>query len=162
MGKDGRLLARDARSTLNEGREGALMEKKLAKDSTQDKQLTGSTRKMYSAAVMHTMGKPSYRQRRLLGDTAQGSNVVTSGHICSIGRPPCYVSCPTKAASNRQALNALTSALGFLSMSRMILTFTTELPLTGGICNRFGVMAANSSPCTRENQDGSARIKRAA
>lgn len=43
---------------------------------------------------------------------------------------------------------ALTSVLGFLSMSRMILTFTTEFAVTAGIWSLFGVMAANSSPCT--------------
>jgi len=44
----------------------------------------------------------------------------------------------------------LTSALGFLSMSRMILVFTMELAVTGGICSRFGVMAENSSPCHQD------------
>lgn len=53
---------------------------------------------------------------------------------------------------NKQDL-ALTSVLGFLSMSRMIFAFTTELPVTGGICNRFGVMAANSSPCKHKIQN---------
>lgn len=38
-------------------------------------------------------------------------------------------------------------------MSRMILAFTTELPVTAGICNRFGVMAANSSPCKHRIQN---------
>ena len=93
---------------------------------------------------LSTLDNKQQKQRQqLITRNNNNNNAARQGTAAAQGV------CPERLQLDK----SLTSVLGFLSRSRMILAFTTEFAVTGGICSRSGVIKANSSPCTKTKME---------